>query len=95
MDQPAHVVAAFMVADFFKAHPGLDAGLREELTARAETVLRATVRGEREACAALCESRRGLWQATEEKPSGPAHARAEARARANEAAYLADAIRAR
>ncbi|OFX19476.1 MAG: hypothetical protein A2V77_23890 [Anaeromyxobacter sp. RBG_16_69_14] len=95
MDQPLDTAALFVANDFFKAHPELGAALRGELTMRIETALRAVVREERESCAVQCDSRRALWQGTEEKPSAPAHARAEARARANEAAYLADAIRAR
>jgi hypothetical protein len=95
MNQPLDIVAWFVVGDFFKAHSGLDAALRGEMALRIETVLKSGARGEREACAVLCDSRRALWQATEEKPTTPAHARDEARARANEAAYLADAIRAR
>jgi hypothetical protein len=95
MSQPIHVVASFLVADLCRAVPGLDAGSRGDLAVRIETALRAVLGEEREACAALCEARRALWQATEEKPGSPASLRAEARARANEAAVLADAIRAR
>jgi len=95
MDQPLGVAATFLVADLCKAAPGLDAGSRGELTVRVETALRAIVREERAACAALCQARQAMWQATEERAGAPAQLRAEARARANEAAVLADAIRAR
>ena len=90
------VVAGFVASDFLKDHPELDArALRGELAVRVETALRTIAREEREAFAGLCDSRRALWQSTDEKPNAPAQLRAEARARANEAAYLADAIRAR
>jgi hypothetical protein len=89
-------VAAFVAGDFFKANPSLDAhALQDELVNRIETALRGAVREEREACAVLCDARRTLWTSTEEKGSTPQELRREARARSNEAAYLADAIRAR
>ena len=89
-------VAAFVASDFLKTHPSLDAqALRDELAHRIETALRGAIREEREACAALCDNRRILWTSTEEKRGTPEELRREGRARSNEAAYLADAIRAR
>lgn len=91
----ATVVAGFVAHDFFKAHPELDShALQQELAVLVETALRSTSREERESCASLCDSRRDLWMSTEGQPTTPAQLRVEARARANEAAYLADAIRA-
>ena len=50
------------------------------------------VRRERARCAALCRRRAELWTNTLGAHSGIAAAREEARARANEATYLADLI---
>jgi len=89
-------IAAFVAGDFLKAHPSLDAqALRDELAHRIETALRGAIGEEREACAVLCDARRMLWASTEEKSGNPEELRREGRARSNEAAYLADAIRAR
>jgi hypothetical protein len=50
------------------------------------------VRAERLRCARLCRDRAELWRNTELARSSIPQARAEARARANEAAYLADVL---
>ena len=50
------------------------------------------VRRERARCAAICRRRAELWQTTMAAKSGILQAEAEARARANEATYLADLI---
>ncbi len=50
------------------------------------------VRRERERCAAICRRRAELWQTTMAAKSGIRQAEEEARARANEATYLADLI---
>lgn len=47
---------------------------------------------ERARCAALCRDRAALWRRTPAASSEIALAREEARARANEAAYLADLL---
>ncbi|HYG69976.1 MAG TPA: hypothetical protein VD838_20040 [Anaeromyxobacteraceae bacterium] len=88
-------LARFLSEDFRRAHPELTEAMAQDLAVRLETALRVAIRDEREACAAECERRRALWAATEEKAETPAQLRAEARARANEAALLADALRAR
>jgi len=49
------------------------------------------VQVERDRCVAICRRRAGLWRATGDR-SPIASAREEARARANEAAYLADLL---
>ena len=88
-------LARFLSEDFRRAHPGVTEAMAQELAVRVETALRVVVRDEREACVAECERRRALWTGTEEKAETPAPLRVEARARANEAALLADALRAR
>ncbi len=57
-----------------------------------DEALRQALLGERERCAALCKKRAALWSNTSmaSSPLG----REESRARANEATYIADAIRA-
>ncbi|HEY1334452.1 MAG TPA: hypothetical protein VGF31_09370, partial [Myxococcaceae bacterium] len=60
-----------------------------------ETSLRTAVRQERQACVAECERRRVLWAGTEDRSGTPSSLRTEARFRGNEAAVLADVLRAR
>lgn len=50
------------------------------------------VQRERERCVGLCRRRAELWRRTSLASSSIASAREEARARANEAAYLADLL---
>ena len=50
------------------------------------------VRRERERCAAICRRRSDLWRTTLQARSAIPAAQEEARARANEATYLADLI---
>ena len=89
------IVAKFVAEDFFSIHPSIaSADARRDLTNRIETALRAAIRDEREWCAALCETRRNLWRGTEDRSGVPDPLRREAQARANEAIYIADAIRA-
>ena len=88
-------VAAMTARDVLRAHPGLGASGAEDLTHRVETALRTAVRQERLACVAECERRKALWTQTEERSATPPSLRTEARFRANEAAVLADALRAR
>lgn len=88
-------IARLIAADVLQAHPSLGSSGAEDLRHRLETALRTAVREERLACVTECERRRTLWTGTEERPSTPPGLRSEARFRANEAAVLADAIRAR
>ncbi len=94
MKRPSPEVLATIVAEAFgDAHgAAVSAAMREELAARVERALREALAADREAAAALCLERQALWMATEAR-STPDPLRAEARARANEAAYLADALR--
>lgn len=50
------------------------------------------VQRERERCVAICRRRAALWRNTSGARSSIAVAREEAKARANEAAYLADLL---
>jgi hypothetical protein len=88
-------LARMIAADTARAHRGLGAAATEDLAHRLETALRTALQHERRACVAECERRRNLWTETEEKPGTPPSLRAEARFRGNEAAVLADALRAR
>jgi hypothetical protein len=87
-------VLATLVAEKFGDSYGdaINARMREDLAGRVERALREAVVADREAAAALCRERQALWVATEARPSSTEPLRAEARSRANEAAYLADAI---
>ncbi len=50
------------------------------------------VQGERERCVGICRRRAKVWRSTSASRSAIASAREEARARGNEALYLADLI---
>lgn len=50
------------------------------------------VRRERERCVRICRRRAELWRKTGAAPGSMTAAREEARARANEASYLADLL---
>ena len=80
-----------VAADFVRTHR-LAASLRDELAHVIQTALHTAMRYEREAHVELCAQRRELWERTADRSGTPAGLAAEARARANEAAYLADAI---
>src|SRR5512138_916410 len=88
-------VAAMTARDVLRAHPELGGSGAEDLAHRLETALRTAVRQERLACVAECERRKALWTETEERSATPPSLRTEARFRANEAAVLGDALRAR
>jgi hypothetical protein len=72
--------------------PLSDETLRD-LAVRIETGIRTALNHQREALVAQCEARCELWTRTEQGAGVPGNLRAEARARANEAAYLRDALR--
>jgi hypothetical protein len=65
--------------------------LLSRISARIEEAVNQLVHRERERCVALCKKRASLWSNTTmaTTPMG----REESRARANEATYIADAIR--
>jgi hypothetical protein len=92
-DLSPEVLATVVAETFGDSYGGVvNAVMREDLTRRVERALRAAVVADRKAAAALCLERHALWVATEARPTSPEPLRAEARSRANEAAYLADAI---
>jgi hypothetical protein len=89
-------LAQVVAEDFGRAHAVIVTDeVRSELAVRIETALRTSVRHERSACVELCTRRYDLWSAYEDRSGIPSDFRVEARARANEAAHLADALRAR
>jgi methionine synthase I (cobalamin-dependent) len=94
MEDLSPEVLATVVAEKFGDSYGavINAVMREDLARRVERALREALVAARNAAAALCLERQALWVATEAGPTSPEHLRAEARSRANEAAYLADAI---
>jgi len=96
MEEPSLTsIAAMTARDVLRAHPGLGDAGAEDLAHRIDTALRTAVRQERLACVVECERRRTLWAETEDRSSTPPSLRTEARSRGNEAAVLADTLRAR
>jgi hypothetical protein len=94
MEDLSPEVLAIVVAERFgDAYGGIiDAAMRDDLAGRVERALREALVADRKVAAALCRERQALWVTTEGRPTSNDHLRAEARSRANEAAYLADAI---
>jgi hypothetical protein len=89
-------VSRFVAEDFRRVHAhAVTAQMAGELAVRIETALRSAIGEERAACVLECARRHELWNAYEERTGVPSQLRVEARARANEAALLADALRAR
>ncbi|HEY0715205.1 MAG TPA: hypothetical protein VGF45_21170 [Polyangia bacterium] len=87
------ILATLVAENFGDAYDGLiNTKMREDLARRVEHALREALVADRRATAALCLQRQALWEATEARPTTTEPLRAEARSRANEAAYLADAI---
>jgi hypothetical protein len=92
-DLSPEVLATVVAETFADRYAGvMNTAMREDLADRVERALREALLAGRQAAAALCLERQALWLATEARPTTTAPLRAEARARANEAAYLADAI---
>jgi hypothetical protein len=92
-DLSPEVLATIVAEKFGDSYGGvINALMREELARRVERALREALAADRKAAVALCLERQSLWVATESKTTTPEPLRAEARSRANEAAYLADAI---
>jgi hypothetical protein len=89
------VLAAVVASELATAHAAVegDDALRDAIVARVEAGMRRLARQERDACAALCLQRQAMWEATEARSTIAAPLRHEARARANEAQVIADAIR--
>ena len=95
MDELSVPALSQMISTDFARVSGCD--LSEEtlraLAIRVETGIRTALNHQREAFVAQCEARCDLWTRTEQRADAPGTLRAEARARANEAAYLRDAVR--
>lgn len=94
MEDLSPEVLATVVAEKFGDKYGgvINAVMREDLADRIERAIREALVTDRKSAAALCLERQALWAATEARPTTTEPLRAEARGRANEAAYLADAI---
>jgi hypothetical protein len=94
MDETSPEVIATVAAERFgDAYGGvISAAMRQDLCRRIENAIRVALRDQGSAFAKLCRTRQTLWEGTEARPVTTELLRAEARARANEAAYLADAV---
>ncbi len=94
MEDLSPEVLAIVVAEKFGDSYGaiINAAMRDDLADRVERALREALVADRKVAAALCRERQALWVATEARPTSTDPLRAEARSRANEAAYLADTI---
>jgi hypothetical protein len=89
-------LAQLAAADFRKGKEALlDPSLTGELASAIELALLTAVRNERRACASECARRAELWEKTEQRQETSPSAKVEARWRANEARYLADALASR
>jgi hypothetical protein len=87
------VLATVVAEKFGDSYGGvINAMMRTDLSRRIERALREAIAHERGSIAAVCSRRQALWEEAEARPSTPEALRAEARSRANEAAFLADAI---
>jgi len=96
MDTSSAELSTVVADAFAAARPGALTGEAvRDLAHRIETALRTATRLEREACVDVCAARSELWSSTSDREATPASLRAEARARANEAQFLADALRVR
>ena len=90
---PPEVLARAAVEQVAAAHgAALTSEMRRDLIIAIDKALRTAVQIERDACVEICQHRHRLWEVTSDKPTTPEALRPEARARANEAAYLADAL---
>lgn len=92
-DFSPEVLATIVAEQYGDAHAdAVTTPMREDLARRLERALRDAVLAARRGAADLCRRRQELWTATEAQATTSDLLRAEARARANEAVYLADAI---
>ena len=65
---------------------------RDKLIAAVERLVNDAIAAERNRCIAVCRERAAVWRRTNQAKSDIPAARDEARARANEAGYLADLL---
>jgi hypothetical protein len=87
------VLATVLAEQYGDSYGGvISASMRQDLTRRIERAIREALAAERRQLVALCLRRQWMWEESEGRPNTSEPLRAEARSRANEAAYLADAI---
>ena len=94
MGLPALTDIARVTADDFRRgkETVIGAALTRELATAIEIALLGAVRAERRACVEECQRRAALWETTGARDGASELTRQEARCRANEASYLADAL---
>jgi hypothetical protein len=86
---------AALERDFLEALARLPQPTRDMAAERFADLLRLSIEAERLRCANFCRARAKLWRTTQmAQNDSPRHAIEEARARANEAEFLADALEA-
>jgi hypothetical protein len=86
---------AALERDLFEALAQLPQPARDIAAERFADLIRLNIEAERTRCADLCRGRARLWRSTQmARDDSPRHAIEEARARANEAEFLADALEA-
>jgi hypothetical protein len=86
-------LASDFSSEFLAAHSEIPKEKRDDLQRMLLGAARRAVQNERQACLAVCEKRQAMWEATEARSTIAEPLRTEARARSNEAAVIADAIR--
>jgi hypothetical protein len=80
-------------SEFLAAHSEIPKHKHEDIQYLVLAAARRAAQNERQACLAACEERQAMWEATEARSTIAEPLRTEARARSNEAAAIADAIR--
>ena len=88
-------IEANIQEDLAEHLPELDSEARQRLARQLAGRLQSAVERERERCVEACRHRAELWRRTRAAKSSADRTREEARARANEAQYLADWIETR
>lgn len=90
---PAQLLAAVQAA-IGDLVPQISPEAREQLAETLTRLIEEHVRLERARCVDVCRKRAQTWRQTSSATAPAAYAREEARARANEASYLADLLEA-
>lgn len=90
---PSPTEQARTIVERFVRESGCEEGIEALYGAIAEA-LGSSVESERQRIAAFCEDRAEMWSRSGHHAEQPERARTEGRARANEARFLADAVRA-
>jgi hypothetical protein len=90
---PPEVLARAAVEQAAAAHADVfTPEIRRDLIRAIDRAIRTAIELERDACVKICQRRQRLWETTADKPGATEPLRHEGRTRANEAAYLADAL---